>query len=185
MSTAEAEPTASALADELVEALFAADPLHATIAGIHGPHDGELSDLTDAAERALADRMRRLAARATAADDLELPAADRLSLDVARVIATDTADLADCRLPEWRVSNRWTSPAGVLLVELPQVTLPEPAQAQAYLRRLVAIDGYLAAAGERHAGGPPGPQRGRPDRPVPGRRGPRPVRRAAAAGWSG
>jgi uncharacterized protein (DUF885 family) len=163
MSTADAQPTdvsptgvgptASALSDELTGALFAADPLHATLAGVHGPHDAELPDLTEPAERALADRLRGLAARAAAADRPELPAADRLTLDTARVIAADGADLADCRLPEWRVSNRWTAPAGVLLVELPHVTLPEPAQAAAYLRRLAAIDGYLAAAGERHLAG--------------------------------
>ena len=64
MTGAGSEP--AELAARLVQVLFEADPLRASLLGFHD-RDAELPDLGDAAERALAGRLRELAAAASPA----------------------------------------------------------------------------------------------------------------------
>jgi uncharacterized protein (DUF885 family) len=73
--------------------LFAADPVRASLAGIHD-RDAELPNLGEAAERALAERLRRLAGTADRVDRSGLAEADRLTLHVIRAVALDSAEVA-------------------------------------------------------------------------------------------
>jgi uncharacterized protein (DUF885 family) len=152
MSTVPPAPTASELADELVGVLFEADPVRASLLGFRD-HDTELPDLGDAAERALARRLRALATAAAEVDHDRLDAGDRLTLDVVRTVAADAADIADARRPEWQVTDLWEGAAAAVLIFLPMVTRSEPGQAEAYVQRLRGLGRYLAAATDRHLGG--------------------------------
>lgn len=152
MTTAVARPTPAELADDLVGALFEADPVRASLLGFHD-RDAELPDLSDAAERAFARRLRGLAAAADHVDRHPLDSGDRLTLDVVRVVAADGADVAAARRPEWQVTDLWDGPAAAMLLFLPMVVLSEPAHAEAYLERLRGLDGYLRGAADRHHAG--------------------------------
>ena len=152
MSTAVPVPGPAELADDLVEILFDADPLWASLSGFHD-RDARLPDLGDAAERALAGRLRALAAATGEVDRAGLAAGDRLTLDVVRTVATDAADLADTRRPEWQVTDLWQGPAAAILLFVPMSTLPEPVHAEAYLERLAGLGRYLEVAGDRHRAG--------------------------------
>ncbi|HVQ93021.1 MAG TPA: DUF885 domain-containing protein [Mycobacteriales bacterium] len=150
--TTQGSAVVAGLADEMVAALVEVEPLDATLAGVRD-RDGELADLSEAGQAAQAQRLRRIAAAAAAVDRAGLTAADRLTCGTVGILATDTADLLATARPEWQVTDQWVGPAGRLLVNLPQCTLPEPASAAAYLRRLAAVPGYLATAAQRHRAG--------------------------------
>ena len=152
MTTAAPVPGPAELADRLVEVLFEADPLRASLLGFHD-RDAELPDLGDAAERALAGRLRELAAAAGQVDRDRLDPADRTTLDVTRVVAADGADVADTRRPEWLVTDRWDGAAAAMLLFLPMVSLSAPAHADAYVQRLRGLPAYLDAAADRHLAG--------------------------------
>ena len=152
MTAAVPEPAAAELADRLVDVLFDADPLRASLLGFHD-RDAELPDLSETAERALAGRLRELAAAAGRVDRNKLDSAARLTLDVVTAVAAHGADVADTRRPEWQVTDLWEGSAAAVLLFLPLVTMPEPAQAEAYLDRLRRLDGYLRAATDRQLAG--------------------------------
>jgi uncharacterized protein (DUF885 family) len=152
MTTAVPAPNPAELADGLVGVLFDADPLRASLLGFRD-RDAELPNLSDAAERAFAGRLRGLAAAAGHVDRDRLDPGDRLTLDVVKVVAADGADVADVRRPEWQVTDLWDGPAAAVLLYLPMVSRSEPAQAEAYVERLRSIDAYLGMAADRHVGG--------------------------------
>ena len=152
MTAAVPGPDPVELADGLVEVLFEADPLRASLLGFHD-RDAELPDLSDDAERALAGRLRELAAAAGRVDRDRLDRGDRLTADVVRVVAADGADVADTRRPEWQITDLWEGPAAAVLLYLPMVSLSEPAHADAYVQRLRSLDTYLGTAAERHLDG--------------------------------
>jgi uncharacterized protein (DUF885 family) len=152
VTTAAPVPTATALADDLVGVLFDGNPVLATLIGVHD-RDGEVADLRAATHQALAARLRELAAVAAGADRDGVSEADRLTLEVVRTLATDHADTLAAGAIEWQITDLWVAPAAAMLAYLPQTTLPEPAHATAYLSRLAGLDGYLAAAADRHRAG--------------------------------
>jgi uncharacterized protein (DUF885 family) len=152
MVTPAGTSSVTALADDLVQLLFEADPLFASLSGVHD-HDAELADLTEAGQQALAGRLRQVAAAAQAVDPAGLAAADRLTREVVGTVAADQADVLAAGGVEWQVTDLWVAPAARVLADLPLCTVPEPEHAAAYLRRLAALDGYLAAAADRHEAG--------------------------------
>ena len=139
------------LADELLRVLLDADPLRAVLLGLPAP--AGLPDPTERAERALAERLRGVVARADGIDRAALDPADRLTLDVLRAIAVGEAGVADARKPEWQVTDLWDSPVAGMLIFLPMSTLPGPGEADGYVGRLRALDGYLAGVADRHRAG--------------------------------
>jgi len=140
------------LADRCVQTLFEANPLGASLLGFHD-RDAELPDLSDAAERALAGRLRELASQARRVDRDRLDPGGRLTVDVVTAIAADGADVADTRRSEWQLTDLWEGPAAAVLLFLPLMTLSEPPQAQAYLARLSGLGRYLDTAADRHLAG--------------------------------
>ena len=152
MSTDEAASEVTALSDEVTRAWFDADPLRASLLGVHD-RAGELPDLSEATERAVAERMRELAAAAGRIDRPALEEAGRLTLDVAAAFAEQTALFSDARRPEWQVTDLFVAPASAMLIFLPIVTFPEPAPAAAYPERLRRLAAYLGTAADRHRAG--------------------------------
>ncbi|MFL6140019.1 MAG: DUF885 domain-containing protein [Frankiaceae bacterium] len=140
----------AALADSLVVALFDADPLFATLVGVHD-RDERLPDLSAAAQEATAERLVRLAATAREASAAD--ADERVTRDVVVHAATAEAQRLRAGLVELTVTDLWVAPVAAMLAFFPDITLPEPELATAYLRRLEALPGYVGAAAERHRQG--------------------------------
>jgi uncharacterized protein (DUF885 family) len=145
-------PTATELADDLIHVLFGINPVYATVVGVHD-WDGEVPDVSAAAQQAAAARLRELAAAAGAVDRANLDEADRLTLDVVGTVAADDADTLAAGPVEWQLTDLWVAPAAGMLTYLPVTTLPEPAHAAAYLRRLAGLDRFLGAVADRHLAG--------------------------------
>ncbi|MEN3358902.1 MAG: hypothetical protein V7637_2884 [Mycobacteriales bacterium] len=148
----EASSIVSELTDELLRVLVEVDPVNGSLQGLR-ERDGDLPDLTAAAQEKQARRLRGLAAAAGAVPREALGPQDRLTCGMVGALATDTADTLAAGRPEWQVNDKWVAPAASLLLNLPMCTLPDAVSAAAYLRRLAAVPGYLEAAAERHRAG--------------------------------
>jgi uncharacterized protein (DUF885 family) len=144
--------TVRALADEQLDILCRADPLEASLLGLPN-YDHLLADLTEAGEAELRDRESDIAARAAAIDPSTLDAEEAVTLAVIEQQARARIDTIESRQTEFTITGLFVSPASQLLSLLPLVSLPDAARAQAYLERLNAIPGLLAAAAQRHRDG--------------------------------
>jgi uncharacterized protein (DUF885 family) len=145
-------PSPARLADDLLQVWLDAEPVRASLYGFHD-FDARLADLTDDAERARAARLRELSAAAAAVDPAGLGPPDRVTVEVVRTVAADTADTLDTRQLEWQVTDLFVAPASGLLTFLPLLPLGEPAHAEAYLLRLGEVGRYLAEAADRQRAG--------------------------------
>jgi uncharacterized protein (DUF885 family) len=140
------------LADEFVEALFAADPLTPALLG-ERPAEPGLPDFSAEAEQAFRARLEELAGRARALDPAGFPAEDRVTREVLITSAEDRIAAIDGRLAEFTVTDMYTAPAAMLLTALPMTTVTAGAAAEAQLGRLAAVPGFLRQAARRHAEG--------------------------------
>ncbi|WP_410672574.1 DUF885 domain-containing protein [Amycolatopsis sp. cmx-4-68] len=140
------------LADEFVEALFAADPLTPALLGIR-PAESGLPDLSAEAEGAFRARLAEFAERARALDAAGLSAEDRVTRDVLIATAEDRIAGIDSRMTEFTVTDVFVAPASSLLIALPMATVTAGETAEAQLGRLAAIPAYLRQAARRHAEG--------------------------------
>ncbi|MGW4065464.1 DUF885 domain-containing protein [Amycolatopsis sp. NPDC004747] len=138
------------LADEFVEALFAADPLTPALLGVR-PAEPGLADLSAEAEQAFRARLVAFLerARALAAEDAE----DRVTREVLITTAENRLAAIDSRLAEFTVTDLSIGPAAGLLMALPMTTVTAGEAAEAQLGRLAAIPQYLRQAARRHAQG--------------------------------
>ncbi|HEV8561332.1 MAG TPA: DUF885 domain-containing protein [Actinophytocola sp.] len=141
-----------ALGDELVDVLFTAEPLEATLYGVPG-YDERLGDPSEAGEQAIADRAASIAERAAAIDPSTLDAEDAVTRAVIEQQALARVDAHHTRFIEYTITGLFISPAAQLLSALPLFALSDRDRAEAYLTRLAAIPEYLAAVAERHRGG--------------------------------
>lgn len=138
------------LAEEAVGVIAAEDPLDDALEGC--PETlGQLADLSQQAQSALALRAVRLAARAAST-----PAADAAE-EVTRAVvvqqARAVADRLRTQLVEHTVADYQNSPLGRLLGSLPAVRPAGREQECGHLERLAAVPEYLAKAAERHREG--------------------------------
>ncbi|MGW4526309.1 DUF885 domain-containing protein [Amycolatopsis sp. NPDC004378] len=140
------------LADEFVEALFAADPLTPALLGIR-PAEPGLPDLSAEAEAAHRARLAEFAERARALDTAGLSAEDRVTRDVLIATAEDRIAGIDSRMAEFTVTDVFVAPAASLLVALPMTTVTAGEAAEAQLGRLAAVPEFLRQAARRHAEG--------------------------------
>ena len=141
-----------ALADELVDVMFTADPLDATLYGVPG-YDDRLPDLSEEGEAAINARAAGIAARAAAIDPSTLDDEDAVTLAVIEQQARTRLESSETRFVEYTITGLFISPAPALLSALPLVPLPDDDRAAAYLARLTAIPGYLETLAERHRAG--------------------------------
>ncbi|PRX98127.1 DUF885 domain-containing protein [Allonocardiopsis opalescens] len=142
--------TVAELADELLDVLAAEEPLNEMLQDQPG-HQDRLADPREEAERLLRERARRVADEAAAPAP---PPGDALTLAVVRQQAEAVVVRLDARLVEFTMRGLSVSPLTQLLSNLPLLTpVGEPRHERAFLTRLAAIPGYLAAAAERHRQG--------------------------------
>ncbi|WP_326951419.1 DUF885 domain-containing protein [Amycolatopsis sp. NBC_01307] len=140
------------LADEFVEALYAADPLMPALLGTR-PAEPGLPDVTAAAERAHRTQLAEFAERARALDPAGLSAEDRVTREVLITSAEDRIAAIDSRLTEFTVTDMFTGPAAMLLTALPMTSVTAGAAADAQLGRLAAVPEFLRQAAQRHTEG--------------------------------
>ncbi|HEV2782321.1 MAG TPA: DUF885 domain-containing protein [Actinophytocola sp.] len=142
----------NALADELLDAMFTAEPISATLFGIPG-HDHRLPDPSEEGDRAHRDRMADIADRAAVIDPSTLDPGTAVTRAVVEQHARATLLELDARLVEYTISGLFISPPGHLITALPMIALPDAERGQAYIARLSAIPDYLTAVAERHRAG--------------------------------
>ncbi|WP_410612931.1 DUF885 domain-containing protein [Amycolatopsis sp. lyj-109] len=140
------------LADEFVEALFAADPLTPALLGIR-PAEPGLADLSAEAERAFRARLAAFLERARALAAEGLAAEDRVTREVLITTAENRLASIDSRMAEFTVTDLSIGPAAGLLMALPMTTVTAGDAAEAQLGRLAAVPEYLRQAARRHAEG--------------------------------
>ncbi|MEV5713948.1 DUF885 domain-containing protein [Amycolatopsis mediterranei] len=140
------------LADEFVEALFAADPLTPALLGLR-PAEPGLADLSAGAERAFRARLTEFLGRARALETEGLPAEDRVTREVLITTAENRIAAIDSRMTEFTVTDLSVGIAAGLLMALPMTTVTAGDAAEAQLGRLAAIPEYLRQAARRHADG--------------------------------
>ncbi|MER6800129.1 DUF885 family protein, partial [Amycolatopsis mediterranei] len=140
------------LADEFVEALFAADPLTPALLGLR-PAEPGLADLSAEAERAFRARLTQFLGRARALETEGLPAEDRVTREVLITTAENRIAAIDSRMTEFTVTDLSVGIAAGLLMALPMTTVTAGEAAEAQLGRLAAIPEYLRQAARRHADG--------------------------------
>ncbi|HEU5470830.1 MAG TPA: DUF885 domain-containing protein [Actinophytocola sp.] len=139
----------AALADEMLDIVFRAQPLDATLYGLSG-YDDLLPTVSEEAEAALRARAVSVAERAAAIEDATLSDEDAVTRAVVEQQARAQVDRLDVRLVEYTIAGWFISPAAELLALLPVFPLSDADRAAAYVARLAAIPGYLAAVTERH-----------------------------------
>jgi uncharacterized protein (DUF885 family) len=138
------------LADELVEVWFTASPLMRSLYGLPGSHDS-LSDLSSEAEARDRAAYLDVVARAEALDGLG--PADAVTRDVVVGYARAQVDMIDSRTLEFAVSDAFTAPALLPLLELPNLMLTDEEKASGYLSRLAALPSYLDTVMARQRAG--------------------------------
>jgi uncharacterized protein (DUF885 family) len=150
---AAADPaSAVSLADELMDVLFTVEPLTATLLGVPG-HDEPLADPSVAAEQWARGRFAELAERADNLAASTVDAADAVTLAVVAQQARARSDHIDAHAIEYTITDLFVAPAAGLLTVLPMLVLPDAERAAAFLTRLRAVPGFLAAVAERHRAG--------------------------------
>jgi uncharacterized protein (DUF885 family) len=144
--------TAVGLADELLDTLFDAYPLWASMLGFRD-RDDRLTDYSEAGEAAMQARLAEIAARAEALDPAASDLEDRLTLAVVGQQAEEVIDRLASRAVEYTVAGSVAAPAVELLSMLAMVGIAEQAQADGYLARLDRVPETLAVIAERHRAG--------------------------------
>ncbi len=144
--------TVPQLADELLELVFRADPLYATILGIPG-YGRDLADRTVAAQEELRRRVQDVAARMTAVDPAGLSADDAVTRAMVIHHAGQMVDEIDTRTVEFTISDLFVAPAAELIMTLPMVPLATQEARDDYLARLRAVPAYLETVVQRHRDG--------------------------------
>ena len=145
--------TVDNLADEMVEAMFDANPEVPTLFGFPGPRDRLLTDFREASEQAMAARIDEIAGRAEALDPATLTAQERVTRSVIIRQAIDMRTQWDSRLVEYTISDRFSAPAAEILFFMPMIPIGSPEQADAYIDRLGAIPAVLEIIADRHRAG--------------------------------
>lgn len=148
----EVRQTAEALADELIEIEFEAEPLTPTLYGLPGSHD-RLADLSEEAEQRTREKLAVIADRARALNTNGTSTDGRITAKVVAAQAEAGIDRIDSRAVEYTVTDLMIAPASGLLTNLPMIRPRDADAAFAYLDRLAAIPDYLATALVRHQAG--------------------------------
>ena len=144
--------TIAQLADELVDALFDADPVRASLLGVRDRED-RLADHTEAGEHALRARIAAVAARAGAVDPGGLDEGDRTTRAVLLQQAGAELDRIAARGVEYTVTDSFFDPVVGTLSRLSMTGVTEAEHADGYLARLSGLPGLFdAIAGRRRAG---------------------------------
>ena len=140
------------LADELLEILFDADPVSATLYGIRD-RDEKLPDISAAAELRVRDQLEDVRSRAMEVDTTAADLEQRLTVAVIVQQAEAMIDQIDSRSVEYGITSTFFAPVAGLLLGLSQGTIADTQQARDFLTRLGKVPEFLDAAAERHRAG--------------------------------
>lgn len=140
------------LADDLVDAMFDANPVEASLLGFRDRED-QLTDYSEAGEEAVRVRVADIAARAEAVDPAGLDEADRVTRAVVLQQAEVILDQLRVRGVEYTITDSFFAPAVEVLAMLPMVGIAEQAHADGYLARLGTLPRVFADIAERHRAG--------------------------------
>src|SRR5882672_8005949 len=116
------DDSAVGLADELMDLVFEAEPLGATLLGVPG-HDDRLGDPSVAATQALRERLVALAGRADALIGSTVDGPDRVTLAVVAQQVRALLDRIQANEIEYTISDLFVSPAAGLITALPMIVL--------------------------------------------------------------
>jgi uncharacterized protein (DUF885 family) len=144
--------TPTELAEDLLAALFDADPVGATLYGMRD-RDDRLPVITAEAEQALRERADDIRVRAMAVDTARADLEQRLTIAVVVHQAQSMVDQFDAHAPEYTVIGNLFAPVAGLLFHLGQVSIADTRQAEDFLRRLRKIPEFTAAVAQRHRDG--------------------------------
>ncbi|TDC56703.1 DUF885 domain-containing protein [Jiangella ureilytica] len=144
--------TIAQLADELIDVLFDAYPVDASLLGLRDRED-RLTDYTEAGQAAIADRLASVAARAEAVDPAGLDDGERITRAVILQQAESESDHIATRGVEYTVTDSFFAAASATLSSLTMIGITEPAHADGYLARLAGLPALLDAIAERHRAG--------------------------------
>ncbi|MBB5787113.1 DUF885 domain-containing protein [Jiangella mangrovi] len=144
--------TIAQLADELIDLLFDAYPVDASLLGLRDRED-RLTDYTEAGEAAFAGRLTSVAARAEAVDPAGLDDADRITRAVILQQAEAELDHLATHAVEYTVTDSFFAPASASLSSLTMIGISEPAHADGYLARLAGLPALLDTITQRHRAG--------------------------------
>ncbi|MDE3064394.1 MAG: DUF885 family protein, partial [Acidobacteriota bacterium] len=143
------------LADRIVAARFAQEPLEAALLGLDHAGAG-LADLTEANEHHLAATFELIADDAlelhgrALSGEVELDEFDRLTLDLVRMSAATAAEVVKVPLVGFTVTDIFFAPLSGLISVLPMLPLDTPARRDEQLGRLGAIPLLLDQLTGRH-----------------------------------
>jgi uncharacterized protein (DUF885 family) len=152
VSPVQGEESVAHLADELLDLMFTAEPLLATLLGVPG-HDERLADPSAPAEQQTRARMLELAGRADRLAQSTVEGEDAVTLAVVAQQARAWLDNIDAHALEYTICDFFAAPAASLLTFLPTVVVADAERAGAYLARLRAIPEYLTGVARRHRAG--------------------------------
>lgn len=139
--------TMTELADDLLDAIAAEDPLNELLDG-HPGFEDQLGDPDEAAEQAVRDRALSIAAQAR-----RLDTDDWVTRAVVVQQAESLADRLDARLVEFTMHDFELCPIVKLLTVLPEPRPRTAEQERHFLSRLAAIPEFLAKSAVRHRAG--------------------------------
>ena len=140
------------LADELLSAVLATDPLAGSLYGFPG-YDGRLPDFGQEAETEQAQVLESIATRAEQASDAGLAETELQTLDFVRYLARGLAEAATVPIIEFTISDTFAAPVGNVLALLPKLPFDTHEQRQGYLARLRGLSNMLATVAQRHEEG--------------------------------
>ena len=140
------------LADELLTAVFDADPLAGSLYGFPG-RDDLLPDFSVAAQTEQSRALASLAERAEQMSEHGLEETELQTLDFVRNLARGMADAAVVPMIEFTISDTFVAPVTSVLTMLPKLQLDTTERRNGYLARLRGIPGMLATAEQRHQEG--------------------------------
>lgn len=144
--------TPAGLADELLEVVFDADPVAATLRGDHR-RDDRLPDPSAGGEWALRERAERIRVRALAVDTEHASLSDRLTIAVVVQQSRSLVDRCDALAPEYTVIGNLLAPVAGLLFDLGQVVPRDDQQIEGWLARLHEFPRFVDATVQRHRAG--------------------------------
>ena len=144
--------TSAQLADELLDIIFDANPVVASLYGDRS-RDDLLPDVSTAAEQAERARLADVRKRALAVDTEHAGLEERLTIAVVAHQAEAAIDRIDSRSLEYGINGSLFAPVAGLWSALGRVTVTDVEQARAFVRRIGAIRYVVEAIAQRHRDG--------------------------------
>lgn len=140
------------LADDLLQAALAREPIAASLFGLPG-FDDKLPDFSEAEDARLRTTLSELITRADEIDPQNLSETDRVTRLVVQRVAAGGLDQIAARAVEYTITDSFIAPAIAQLSFLPMLRISSSDQADGYLARLRGLPAMFDTVVERHRAG--------------------------------